>query len=284
MSRIADAFRKDRGPAFITYIMAGDPDPDTCVSVAGQLIEGGADILELGMPFSDPVADGPTIQRAGERALAAGANPDMLFSLVRRIRAFSGIPIVIMTYYNIVYRRGISAFYREAHDAGADGVLIVDMPPEEAEEALAAARAYGIDQIFLVAPTTTDSRLRSIAESGRGFLYLVSVLGVTGARRELSQDALVLMKSVRPHTTLPLAVGFGISTPEQAAVLSAAGADGIIVGSAIVDLIGKNLKNRKTMLSAISRFASEMSGAIKGAGRFRDRPRSGRVHRSSVQK
>jgi tryptophan synthase alpha chain len=263
MSRILEVFRNRERPAFISYIVAGDPDPETSVSVARKLIESGADILELGMPFSDPVADGPTIQRAGGRALAAGVTPDVLFSIIKAIRTSSRVPVVIMTYYNIIYRRGVDRFYNEAGSAGADGILIVDLPPEEADDVLAAARRSGLDQIFLVAPTTTESRLERIAGLGSGFLYLVSVLGVTGARKEVSQEAISLMNTVRPHTELPLCIGFGISTPSHAKTLAHAGADGIIIGSAIVDIIEKNLGNREAMLSAISRFTTEMIGALQ---------------------
>ncbi len=263
MSRIADTFRNRNDPVFIPYIMAGDPDPDTCVAAARALIDGGAGILELGMPFSDPVADGPTIQRAGERARAAGTTPDVLFTIIRSIRETSGIPIVIMTYYNIVYQRGVGRFCEEAKAAGADGILIVDLPPEESEEALAAAKMNSLDQIFLVAPTTSEPRMRTIAAMGSGYLYLVSVLGVTGARKEISDDALALIQAVRGKTSLPLAVGFGISNPEQARALAGAGADGIIVGSALVDIIEKNRNNPGAMASALTAFAKGITGAIR---------------------
>ncbi|MEN6609672.1 MAG: tryptophan synthase subunit alpha [Methanoregulaceae archaeon] len=263
MSRISDLFRNRNRPVFIAYIVSGDPDEDTSVALARQLIENGADILELGMAFSDPVADGPTIQRAGGRALASGATPDQLFAIIRKIRGFSQVPIVIMTYYNPVFRRGVSRFYEEARSSGADGILVVDLPHEEAGEALALAKRCDLDQIFLVAPTTSESRLKEISGVGSGYLYLVSVLGVTGARCEVSQDATVLIANVRKHTALPLCVGFGISIPAHARALAKAGADGVIIGSAIVDIIEKNLESRESTLAAIGRFTRGITDALK---------------------
>jgi len=182
MSRIARVFEKRGKTAFIGFTVAGDPDEGTSLQVAKTLIDGGTDILELGIPFSDPVADGPTIQRADDRALAAGTTPDTVFRLVKAIRAYSDVPIVFLTYYNIVYRRGIEQFYREAHNVGVDGILIADMPVEESSEVTAIAALYGIDPIFLITQTTSDERIVKIAARTRGHLYLVSVLGVTGVR------------------------------------------------------------------------------------------------------
>lgn len=263
MSRISDFFKNRSRPAFIAYIVAGDPDEETSVALARQLIENGADILELGLAFSDPVADGPTIQRAGGRALAAGATPDQLFAIIRKIRAFSQVPIVIMSYYNPVYRRGVSRFYDEARSAGADGILVVDLPHEEAGEAIAVAKRTGLDQVFLVAPTTSESRIREIAQVGTGYLYLVSLLGVTGARQRVSQDVPALIAKVRKHSSLPLCIGFGISRPEHAKAVARAGADGVIIGSAIVDIIEKNLAGREAMLRAAGEFARHIAGALE---------------------
>ncbi|HUK92967.1 MAG TPA: tryptophan synthase subunit alpha, partial [Methanomicrobiales archaeon] len=209
MTRIGEIFRALDRPAFIAYLVAGHPDQNGFLAAAQAVIGAGADILEIGMPFSDPVADGPTIQRAHARALEGGITVDRLFDSVRKIRSSSAIPLLLMVYCNTVYRRGVDRFYREAKDAGADGVLIVDMPPEEGERAVRAARENGLDQIFLVAPTTGDRRLGLILESAGGFLYLASLLGVTGARERLSDEAARLIRRVRPNTRLPLAVGFG---------------------------------------------------------------------------
>ena len=252
----ADASMKK--PAFIGFTVAGDPGKATCVRIARALIAGGTDILELGVPFSDPVADGPTIQKADERALAAGTTPDTVFEIVREIRKESKVPIVFLTYYNIVHRRGIERFYREAHDAGVDGILIADMPVEESEEVCAIASRSGIDPIFLITQTTSDERIKKIAEKARGYLYLVAVLGVTGVRDQVSDGAIGLLHRVRKHTRLPLALGFGISTPEHAKTCVRAGADGVIVGSAIVEIVEKNLGNPDTMERDLKTYVSQM--------------------------
>jgi len=216
------------------------------------------------MPFSDPVADGPTIQRAHTRSLEGGMTVDRLFDSVREIRRSSGIPLLLMVYCNTVYRRGVERFYREAKGAGADGVLVVDMPPEEGEQAVRAARENGLDQIFLVAPSTPDGRLDLIAGSGSGFLYLVSLLGVTGARESLSGGASRLIGRARPRTRLPLAVGFGISRPEHAAALRGAGADGVIVGSALVKIVEEHARDPDRMAREIRGFVAGMLEALQG--------------------
>jgi tryptophan synthase alpha chain len=267
MSRIADAFAGESGPLLIAYLVAGDPDPETCETLVRTVIEAGADIVELGMPFSDPVADGPTIQRAGERALQGGMTVGGLWSTVRRMRDRTEVPIVILTYANPVVRRGIERFYGEAASAGADGVIIVDMPPEEADGAIAAARIHGIDQIFLVAETTSDERLAAILACTPGFVYLVSTRGVTGARKELPPSAYVLVDRVRRQQAgIPLAVGFGISTPAQARSLAEAGADGMIGGSAIVRLVEEHLGDTERMLAEVGRYVGEMKDGLRGGG------------------
>ncbi|MDD1667778.1 MAG: tryptophan synthase subunit alpha [Methanomicrobiales archaeon] len=262
MTRIGDLFGRLGRPAFIAYLVAGHPDTAGFTVAARAAIGGGADILELGMPFSDPVADGPTIQHAHTRALGAGMTVDRYFDAVRGIREVSEIPIVLMVYCNTVYRRGVERFYHEAREAGADAVLIVDMPPEEGERALAAARENQLDQVFLVAPSTSEERLGLVAGSGSGFLYLASLLGVTGARDRLSGEASRLIGRVRPRTRLPLAVGFGISRPEHAQALKEAGADGIIVGSAIVDLVETHAGDPDRMAREIRGFITGMRDAL----------------------
>ena len=262
MGRIADTFRNRNSPLFIGFTVAGDPDKETCIRAARVLIDGGTDILELGIPFSDPVADGPTIQKADERALLAGTTPDMVFAIVRELRKSSEVPIVFLTYYNIVYRRGIREFYREARDSGVDGILIADMPFEESDEVTDAATESGIDPIMLITQTTTDARIKKIASRARGYLYLVAVLGVTGIRETVSGEAIALLKRVRKHTDLPLALGFGISTPQHAKTCAEQGADGIIVGSAIVDIVRKNSGDPKGMEDALRHYVASMKAAI----------------------
>jgi tryptophan synthase alpha chain len=267
MGRLADTFRNRDSPAFIGFTVAGDPDRETCIRAARALIDGGTDILELGVPFSDPVADGPTIQKADERALASGTTPDTVFSIVRELRKTSEVPIVFLTYYNTVYRRGIREFYREAREAGVDGILIADMPYEESDEVTEAATEYGIDPIMLITQTTTDARIKKIVSRARGYLYLVAVLGVTGARATVSDEALDLLRRVRRHTDLPLALGFGISQPDHAKTCAEQGADGVIVGSAIVNIVGRLKDNPAVMEEALREYVSRMKTAMASAGR-----------------
>jgi tryptophan synthase alpha chain len=261
MGGIEKAFATMKKPVFIGFIVAGDPDKGTCIRIARALIAGGTDILELGVPFSDPVADGPTIQKADERALAAGTTPDTVFDIVREIRKESDVPIVFLTYYNIVHHRGIERFYRDAHDAGVDGILIADMPVEESEEICAVASRYRIDPIFLVALTTSDNRMKKIIAKARGYLYLIAAFGVTGVRDQISEDAIDLLHRARRHTALPLALGFGISTPAHARICASAGADGIIVGSAIVEIVERNLQDTDVMERELREYVSAMKEA-----------------------
>ena len=263
MGRIESVFAKKGKSAFIGFTVAGDPDKETSIRIAKALIDGGTDILEFGVPFSDPVADGPTIQRADDRALASCTTPDTIFAIVREVRAYSEVPIVFLTYYNTIYRRGIDRFYREAHEAGVDGILVADMPVEESDEVAATAEKYGIDPIFLITQTTSNERMDTIVRHARGYLYLVSVLGVTGARKTVAPEALALLNRVRSHTDLPLAIGFGISTPEHVTTCNLAGADGVIVGSAIVDIVEKNLGNPDAMEQDLRRYVSVMKKAAE---------------------
>lgn len=260
MSRIGAVFREGNRPAFIPYIVAGDPNQQMSIEIAKALIDAGANILEMGIPFSDPLADGPTLQRANNRALLAGMNTALVFETARRIQNYASVPIVLLTYYNLVLRYGIEQFYADAQASGVDGILVVDMPPEEADEIVPVARAWGIDQIFLVAPTTSEKRIASILRYATGYLYLVSTLGVTGARSELPEDALSMLSKVRACTDLPLAVGFGISSAEQVNILAAAGADAIIVGSALADIIEGNLRDRGNLTAEVSRYTGKLLG------------------------
>lgn len=262
MGRIEQAFTVGKLPLFIGFTVAGDPDKTTCVRIARALIAGGSDILELGIPFSDPVADGPTIQKADERALFAGTTPGSVFEIVREIRKESDIPIVFLTYYNIIYRRGIEKFYQEAEESGVDGVLIADMPVEESDEVCEASRRHNIDPIFLITQTTSDERVKKIAERAGGYLYLVTVLGVTGVRENVSSGAIELLDRVRKQTDLPLALGFGISLPEHAKTCAGAGADGIIVGSAIVDIVERNSGDPDAMERDLKAYVIQMKNTL----------------------
>jgi tryptophan synthase alpha chain len=262
MGRIETVFAHLKRPAFIGFTVAGDPDKETCVRAALALIEGGTDILELGVPFSDPVADGPTIQKADERALAAGTTVDTVFEIVRELRKKTDVPIVFLAYYNMIYHRGVDRFYREAREAGVDGILIADMPVEEAGEVYATALRNGIAPIFLITQTTSGDRIKKIAARAHGYLYLVAVLGVTGVRDTVSSGAIDLLQKVRKQTKIPLALGFGISTPEHAKICSEAGADGVIVGSAIVDIVGRNEGAPDRMERDLKAYVMQMKKAL----------------------
>jgi tryptophan synthase alpha chain len=226
--------------AFIPFLMAGDPDLGTTERLLEALVAGGADILELGVPFSDPVADGPVNQRASTRALASGVRLSAILDLVARCRDRLGVPIVLFTYFNPLLRRGLGTFAEQAAASGVDGVLCVDLPPEEAEsEYLTELRPRGIDTIFLAAPTSTRERLKQVIRASTGFLYYVARTGVTGERRELPPELLKEARRLRRKCSRPLAVGFGISTPEQVEQVGEV-ADGVVVGSALVRLVEEN--------------------------------------------
>ncbi|MGP8321992.1 MAG: tryptophan synthase subunit alpha [Methanosarcinaceae archaeon] len=219
--------------ALIAYICAGDPTPDATESIVRALIRGGADIVELGLPFSDPVADGPTIQAASERALSAGMNPDRYFEMVASLDV--EVPLVCMTYYNLIFKRGIDTFVIDCKDAGISGIIVPDLPIEESGELAECCASNKVDLIFIIAPTTTEKRINMILEHGSGFVYLVSRVGVTGVRSDVSRSTSRLLSCVR--TDIPKAVGFGISTGKQAQEVVLNGADGVIAGSVFVDII-----------------------------------------------
>ena len=234
MSRIAQAFA--HGKAFIPFLTCGDPDLETTEAAVRAMAAAGADLIELGIPFSDPTAEGPVIQAANERALAAGATTDKIFDLVRRLRRDVTVPMVFMTYANVVFSYGTERFVATAAESGMDGLILPDVPYEEKEEFAPTCRKYGLDLVSLIAPTS-EERIARIAREAEGFLYCVSSLGVTGVRGEITTDVghmVRLAKAANPD--LPCAIGFGISTPEQAAAMAQV-SDGAIVGSAIVKLM-----------------------------------------------
>jgi len=236
MSRIGESIARRRAQgrtAFIPFLTAGDPSVDHTVEAALALEAAGADVLELGVPFSDPLADGPVIQRSSERALARGVTLETVLQAVRRIRERSGLPLLLFSYFNPLLQRGLERLAAEAADAGVDGVLVTDLPPEEGEEWIAAARAAALDTVFLAAPTSPPERLKRVAEASRGFVYAISRTGVTGERRALSDEARPLVERLRALTQVPVALGFGLSSPEQVAE-AAAVADAVVVGSALV--------------------------------------------------
>lgn len=235
------ALKREGRAGLVTFLTAGDPDFETSLALLRGLPEAGADLIELGMPFTDPMADGPAIQRGGQRALAAGATMARTLALVKSFRERDdATPIILMGYYNSVYSHGVEAFCREAAEAGVDGLIIVDLPPEEAGELLGPARAAGIDLIFLTAPTTGDARLPVVLKDAAGFVYYVSITGITGTASAPEEAVRAAMARLRRHTDLPVAVGFGIRTPEQAATIARL-ADGAVVGSALVERLARNL-------------------------------------------
>ncbi len=239
MSNIRKAF--ENGKAFIPFITCGDPDLETTAAVVRAAAANGADLIELGIPFSDPTAEGPVIQGANLRALNGGVTTDKIFDLVRNLRRDVEVPMVFMTYANVVFSYGSERFISTCREIGIDGLILPDVPYEEKEEFLPICRRYGVDLISLIAPTSED-RIAMIAREAEGFLYIVSSLGVTGVRSEIRTDLGAIVETVRQNTDIPCAIGFGISTPEQAAKMAGI-SDGAIVGSAIVRLIGEHGKD-----------------------------------------
>ncbi len=264
MDRLAQTFartRREKRAAFVAYLCAGDPDFDTSLAACRAVLDAGADVLELGVPFSDPLADGLTNQLAAQRALEGGMTAARVLELVRRLREKSQAPIVFYTYYNLVFSPGVENYVRAAKEAGVDGMLTLDLPPEEADELLAACAKHDLKTVFLVAPTTPASRLPRIGAAATGFIYYVSREGVTGVRDQVAANIPEAVARIRQHTTLPVAVGFGLSTPEQVKQVARV-ADGVVVGSALVNVIKENLDNRAG-LPARLRIAA--AGLVAGA-------------------
>lgn len=241
MSRIKDTFRrlgKSGETALIPYIMAGDPSLEATKKYVSDLETSGADIIELGVPFSDPLADGPTIQRAAERSLQKGTTLRKVIQLVKEIRKSSEIPVILMTYYNPVFKYGIEEFIAHSVHAGVDGVIIPDLIPDEAGDFIALSRKHGLDTVFLLAPTSTQERIDRISKASTGFIYYVSITGITGSSLSMGQAMKNTLASIKKTSKKPVAVGFGISNPEEASSVAKL-ADGVIIGSAIVKLIAQ---------------------------------------------
>jgi tryptophan synthase alpha chain len=259
--RIKEQFAKlakENNKALVTFITAGDPDIATTAELLPLLENAGVDIIELGMPFSDPMADGPTIQLASERALESGTTLAAILSMVKQVRSRVNIPIILMGYANPVYSYGWEKFAKDAANAGVDGLLLVDLPPEEADELLPSAKAAGLKVIFLLTPTSDNARIAKVAKVGNGFVYYVTVSGVTGARQSVASEIEQNLAMIRQKIKLPIVAGFGISTPDQAAQV-ASFADGVVVGSAIVKLFenhnGKQLQEKLVSLVSSLKFA-----------------------------
>lgn len=267
MNRIDKTFKalkKEKKKAFIPYVTAGDPDMKTSERIIEVLAKSGADIIEVGIPFSDPLADGPTIQEAVERSLKAGCTVKKTLSMVKRLRKKIDVPMVFMTYYNIVFNYGLKSFVEDAVKSGADGIIVPDLPMEESEELLGLADKKDFSLIMLTAPTTPPGRFRKIAAASRGFIYHVSLTGVTGARKKMASALKGDVRKLRKLTSKPVCVGFGVSNPGQARDI-AGSASGVIVGSAIIKVIEQNLSNKRNLVKKVSAFARAIAKAVHRA-------------------
>jgi tryptophan synthase alpha chain len=249
--------------ALIPFFVIGDPDFDTSVRIVKTAIDTGADILELGIPFSDPIADGPTIQKADIRARNSGMNVQKALEFIRKVKDYKDIPIGLLMYYNLVYQYGTEKFFRDFYRAGVNSVLVADLSIDDADEIIPSASSAGLDTVFMVTPNTDTARMKLIASKTTGFIYTVSVFGVTGSREKLSDMVEGLVRKLKQITTVPVCVGFGISKPEHAAAVASAGADGVIIGSKIVSLVEDNLDNKEKMHAEISAFLSDVKNALE---------------------
>lgn len=256
MSKIAAAF--DHGKAFIAFITCGDPDLETTGRAVRAAVENGADLIELGIPFSDPTAEGPVIQEANLRALTGGVTTDTIFGFVRDLRKDVAVPLVFMTYANVIFSYGAEKFISACAETGIDGLILPDLPFEEKEEFLPLCRQYGVDLISLIAPTS-ENRVAMIAREAEGFIYLVSSLGVTGTRSEITTDLAPIIRTIRANAKVPVAIGFGISRPEQAKAMAAL-SDGAIVGSAIEKILAQYGKDAP---ARIGEYVKSMKDALK---------------------
>ncbi len=265
MSRIDQTFKRLQGKgqtALIPFIVAGDPDLEATEALVLKLAESGADLIELGVPFSDPIVDGPTIQAASQRALKKGVSIESILSLTKRLKEITP-PLVLMSYFNPIFNYGLKHFAAVCKESGVDGVIVPDLPPEEAGPWIQEARRMGLDTIFLIAPTSPPGRIRLVNRCSRGFIYYVSITGITGTREKLPEELELAVKAVKEHSQKRVAVGFGISTPVQAKRISFF-ADGVIVGSAIVKRIEENLESQD-LAEIVGDFISSLAKALKSS-------------------
>jgi len=264
MNRIDQTFRRlkaERKKAFIPYVTAGDPDMVVSKKVILSLADAGADIIEIGIPFSDPLADGPTIQRAVQRSLSGGSSVKKIMKMVKELRCSVDVPFVFMTYFNIILSYGIERFVTASLKCGADGVIVPDLPMEESDMLIKEGAKQGFKVILLSAPTTPIDRFKKIASKSQGFVYYVSLTGVTGARKKSSGNIGSNVKRLKKATSMPICVGFGISKPCNAAEI-AQFADGVIVGSAIINIMEKNMDNKRKMVTDVGKFARSIATAV----------------------
>jgi len=260
--QVFSELKEQNRTALIPFFVVGDPDFDTSLDIVKKAVDSGADILELGIPFSDPIADGPTIQKADIRAMSGGMNMAKALDFIRNVKDYRDIPIGLLMYYNLIYQYGTEKFFSDFHRAGVNSVLVADLSIDDADEIVGPAVSAGLDTVFMVTPNTNPERMKLIASRTTGFVYTVSVLGVTGSREELSGTVEGLVGKLKALTSVPVCVGFGISSPEHAATVAQAGADGVIIGSKIVGFIESNLGDKEKILAEISAFLAEVKKAI----------------------
>ena len=263
MKNYKQTFAELKRAALIPFFVIGDPDFDTSLEIVKAAIDGGADILELGIAFSDPIADGPTIQKADIRALNAGITVEKAKDFIAKIKAYKDIPIGLLMYYNLIFQYGTENFFADFAKAGTNSVLVADLSIDDVDEIYAPARKAGLDTVFMVTPNTETERAKKIAEKCTGFIYTVSLLGVTGGRDTLSDMIKPLISRLKSITDVPVCVGFGVSTPQHAVELAKAGADGIIIGSRIVKIIEENLNDKKSIPAKIKVFLEQIKEAIE---------------------
>lgn len=262
MKTYKEIFSELNRAAVIPFFVIGDPDYKTSLAIVKNAVDAGADILELGIPFSDPIADGPTIQKADIRSLAKGMTVKKSLEFIKEVKKHKDIPIGLLMYYNLIFQYGTEKFFRDCHKAGVNSVLVADLSIDDADEILTPAENAGLDTVFMVTPNTNPQRLKLIASRTTGFIYAVSLLGVTGSRNKLSNAVDGLVKNIKKATDVPVCVGFGISKPEHAKQVAKAGADGVIIGSKIVGIIEENLKNRKNCCKNITSFIKKLKAAV----------------------
>ena len=255
--------KKRKEGALVVFTVIGDPDYKTSLEIVKKIVDSGADILELGIPFSDPIADGRIIQAAYVRALENGMNTDKAFKFVEDLRKYTDIPIGLLTYYNIVYQRGLEKFYQDAYKAGVNSVLIADLSIEEAVNVIKISKKNKVDIVFMISQLSDDDRMKKIASASNGFIYFVSRLGVTGVRDEIQNSTLSLIKKIRKFSDKPLYVGFGISKPQHVRDVIIAGADGAIVGSAVVNIVERNLNDKDKLMNDLTNFIKQLKNATK---------------------
>jgi tryptophan synthase alpha chain len=254
--------KQQKRAALIPFFVIGDPDFDTSLALVKAAVDAGADVLELGIPFSDPIADGPTIQKADVRAMQAGMNVHKALDFIRRVKQHKDIPIGLLMYYNPIYRYGVDKFFRDFHEAGVNSVLVADLSIDDADEVLTPAAAAGLDSVFMVTPNTEPERMKAIAAKTTGFIYTVSLMGVTGSRDSLSISVGDLVHRLKAFAQAPVCVGFGISKPEHARAVANAGADGVIIGSKLVGMVEENLSAPQAAIRDVSAFLKEVRAAL----------------------